>query len=50
MVIKPICDKCGNELIEFGGLLFSPPDTSGRTRKWHLCKTCYEEIIKEFKY
>ena len=49
MAINPVCDKCGNELIEFGALLFSPPDVSEKTRKWHLCKTCYEEIIKDFK-
>jgi len=49
MAIKPVCDKCGNELIEFGGLLFSPPDDFGNTRKWHLCKKCYEEIIENFK-
>jgi len=49
MVIKPVCDKCGSELKEFGGILFSPPNNSGFTRKWHLCKNCYEEIIKLFK-
>jgi len=49
MTIKPICDKCGNELTEFGALLFSPPDDSGITKKWHLCKTCYDEMVKVFK-
>jgi len=49
MAIKPVCDKCGNELKEFGGILFSPPDDSGFVRKWHLCKACYEKIAKNFK-
>jgi len=49
MAINPVCDKCSKELTDFGGLLFSPPDVSGNTRKWHLCKKCYEELIKEFK-
>jgi hypothetical protein len=49
MTIKPVCDRCDKELTEFGGLIFSPPDSLGNTRKLHLCKICYEEIIKEFK-
>lgn len=44
MTITPICSKCGTELTEFGGLLFSPPDADGRSKKWHLCRTCYDEV------
>ena len=49
MAIKPICDKCKNELIDYGGLLFSPPDEKGMAKKWHLCKECYEGMIQDFK-
>jgi len=49
MAIKPICDKCEEELVEFGGILFSPPDEKSTVKKFHLCKTCYENIIKSFK-
>ena len=44
MSIKPKCDKCGEELKEFGGILLSPPDIDRRVIKYHLCKNCYEEI------
>ena len=47
MSIKPICDKCGKELNEFGAILLSPPD-DGKVRKFHLCKDCYEGIVKNF--
>lgn len=60
-MIKPICDvaKCKNELEEKGGLLFSPPikavnklfdlnDEVDVTRKFHICKSCYENIIKNY--
>ena len=49
MAIKPICDKCKQALIDFGGILLSPPDKEGMVKKWHLCKECYEEIINNFK-
>jgi len=32
-MIAPKCDKCGQELEEMGGLVFSPPDTEGKVRK-----------------
>ena len=44
MSIKPTCDKCKKELEEFGALLFSPPNENNKTRKFHICKDCYEEI------
>jgi len=48
MAIVPVCDKCKKELNQYGGLLFSPPDKNSVTKKWHLCKDCYEEIIQNF--
>jgi hypothetical protein len=49
MAIKPICDKCKQELEVFGALMFSPPDEKSYVRKGHLCKKCYEEFVKTFK-
>ncbi len=49
MAIKPICDKCKEELTKFGGILLSPPDEKGMVKKWHLCKRCYREVINSFK-
>ncbi|MFH0928799.1 MAG: hypothetical protein V1818_00395 [Candidatus Aenigmatarchaeota archaeon] len=48
MAIKPICDKCGDELKEFGGILLSPPDDD-MVKKWHLCKSCCESIIDDLE-
>lgn len=47
MAIKPICDRCKQELTDFGALMFSPPEGSNVT-KYHICKQCYAEMIKEF--
>ena len=47
MGIKPVCDMCKKELDDFGGLLFSPPKGND-VKKYHLCKSCFEEIIKKF--
>ena len=49
MSIKPICDKCKQELSDFGGILLSPPDEKGMVKKMHLCKGCYNEIVIDFK-
>lgn len=43
MSITPKCDKCKQELQEFGAILLSPPEND-LVRKFHLCKKCYEEI------
>jgi len=48
MAIKPTCDKCKKELIEFGGILLSPPDKENKVRKYHLCVNCYNKLVKEF--
>jgi len=49
MAIAPTCDKCGNELTDFGGILLSPPDQDSRVIKFHLCKSCYAEIAATLK-
>jgi len=36
MAIKPICDKCKKELVDFGAILLSPPDENGKVKKFHL--------------
>lgn len=44
-MIKPVCDRCKNELDDFGALIFSPPhkDVVGReyVSKFHICKKCF---------
>ena len=47
MAIRPICDFCKKELVDFGGLLFSPPNKENSVKKYHVCKDCYDRIIKE---
>lgn len=49
MAIEPKCDRCKKELIEYGAILFGPPDMEGKAKKFHICKECYEKIILEFK-
>ncbi len=49
MPIKPTCDKCGEELQDFGGILLSPPDSKGMVKKFHLCIKCYEKMSAELK-
>ena len=49
MAIKPTCDKCRKELDEFGGILLSPPDKNNQVTKNHLCKDCYNIIIRSLK-
>lgn len=43
-MIKPHCDFCYAELVEFGAILLSPPDESGRVFKQHLCVKCYYNV------
>jgi len=46
-MISPVCDRCGKELQELGGILFSP--LTGKTvTKLHICRPCYSELIKGF--
>lgn len=44
MAIAPKCDKCGEELTDYGAILLSPPNQTGQVQKYHLCKACYQEI------
>lgn len=41
---------CGQELEECGAILLSPPDESNKVEKYHLCRTCYEEIKNMIRY
>ncbi len=45
-MLKPVCDikKCGKELTDFGGLVFSPV-VHGLAIKKHLCARCYYKIF-----
>lgn len=47
MAIQPKCDKCGEELTEFGGILLSPPNDQGDVKKFHLCSQCYQAFANE---
>lgn len=47
MAIIPVCDFCKKELVDFGALLFSPPDGKGNVKKYHVCKNCYKKIRNE---
>jgi hypothetical protein len=49
MAIKPKCDFCKEELTDYGGLLFSPPNHKSETKKLHVCKDCYK-IIADTKH
>lgn len=44
MAISPKCDKCSNELVEFGAILLGLPDNENMVRKFHICIACYEQI------
>lgn len=50
MSIKPTCNFCKKELTVFGAILLSPPRKSGEVRKFHVCKTCYKQILRLFKF
>ena len=47
MGLKVKCDKCGEELDEFGGLAFSPPippvdENDFSVKKYHICGSCWK--------
>ncbi len=60
MAINPTCDMCKKELVDFGGLLFSPPEQSvdgqtsnvashtpvSKVEKYHICKSCWIKVRK----
>ncbi len=41
-MIAPKCDKCLQELTDFGALAFSPPNAEGQVTKYHLCVGCFD--------
>lgn len=45
-MITVFCSKCGNELTECGGLIFSPPKAHGWVMKHHLCESCWLLVSK----
>ncbi len=45
MPISPICDKCKEELVVPGALVFSPP-VDNMTHKFHICATCYKSLLE----
>jgi len=50
MSLDQRCNKCGDHLHEFGGLMIGPPYEDGKVVKWHLCRSCYQFIISRFYY
>lgn len=47
MAIKPKCDRCKKELKDYGGILLSPPDAKSMVKKFHICKPCYQILLKD---
>ncbi len=45
--LKVYCNSCGDKLITFGGLLFSPPDAY-TCQKFHLCSNCFMNIYADY--
>jgi hypothetical protein len=33
-------------LVDFGGIILSPPDEDEKVKKDHLCKQCYDDLVK----
>lgn len=51
-MIRPICDKCGEELKKFGAILLGPPKRKKKKYKvvkYHICVKCYKKLKKEFQ-
>ena len=54
-MIKPKCDKCGQELKTFGALAFSPPEEiekdnyDNTVNKYHLCPACWQLFLDWLK-
>jgi len=49
MAIKPKCDKCKKELVEYGAILLSPPDGKDSVRKFHICIHCFKDILNDIE-
>lgn len=48
--MQVFCFRCQKELIELGGLLFSPPNKENLVNKIHLCTKCYNLTLKFLHY
>jgi len=44
MAISPTCDKCGQELTDYGAIILSPPNKQSEVKKLHICQACYQQI------
>jgi hypothetical protein len=49
MALHLVCTSCQKELVKPGALLFGPPSKSATAKKYHLCGSCYREIIRFYK-
>ena len=47
MALQPTCEKCGQELNEFGAILLGPPNENSEVLKLHLCQLCYTDILED---
>lgn len=43
--MKIVCKRCHKVLKNFGGLIFSPPETHERVYKFHICLQCYFKLM-----
>lgn len=49
-MLEPVCDCCGEKMVEFGALYFGPPDENGKADKKHICVGCkplFEALFKK---
>ncbi len=47
-MISPKCDICKKELDDYGGLLFSPPNSKGEVKKFHICSGCFGKLKENY--
>lgn len=45
MSVRLTCSPCGAEINQPNAELLGPPDLSHRTRKHHLCRTCFARLM-----
>ncbi len=48
-MVKPKCGFCDKELQTYGGQLFSPPLKGGEMKRLHVCRACYNRLMKLMK-
>lgn len=46
MSLKIQCCRCNARLVEFGGLVFTPPDDIGKCSKLHVCRMCCADLVE----